>query len=384
MTREEIDRLLESENAEVLEAHSNIIAIQKDKDALIKLGQDWLDSNLIGGLNNKILFLGSRPGNGKTFHCSRTINNLLDREINPLPIKVLRVNLEMSTEALLLREICKTLGKKPSEVLKNPYSESERPLVTKVVNSFRDSRVQNFSHALKGEDYRYMLQKFVAKVDREDGESKVKTKKVVLTDHLHCYLTKETIDTILTIQNEMKMQDSNLSFINYFQLNRDTENLWKDTKDKKTNPRNMLPTSSCIYLTDMLQMYADVVVAMVIPQVYDMDEYVAINKERNIHLQEHFVTDSSDNFYARVKGRNRIYYNFMKIRMVDDFDDPKIFCEVLNPANEDKVNQIMEEKKAPTITPPTFNTVATASPPTFFSKALEDARGSEFDDNPPF
>jgi len=366
MNREDIDKLLELENKEVVEAHLDIISIQKDKSTLLKLGIDWADESLIGGLNNKIVFFGTRPGGGKTFNCSRVINNLLDRKINPLPIKVLRANLEMPTSALLLRELSKTLGKKPSEILNNEYTESEKPKVEAVVNSFRDSRIQNISIALEGNDYRYMLEKFITKVDEKDNEinsknlekhleaghlketfKPIKTKKIVLTDHIHVYLTKTTIDNLLTIQNEMKMRDKNLSFINYFQLNRETEEMWMETKDKKVNPKNMLPSSKSIYLTDMLQMYSDMTIGAVIPQVYELDEYAVVNKERNQHLKEHFTDTDETNKYSRLKGRNRIYYNFIKIRMIDDFDDPRVFCEILSKEYEEKANKIMEENKNP-------------------------------------
>lgn len=385
MTKEEIDKLLEAENQEVIDAHIDIISIQKDKSNLVKLGIDWIDENLIGGLNNKMIFFGTRPGGGKTFNCSRVINNLLDRKINPTPIKVLRANLEMPTSALLLRELSKTLSKKPSEILYNEYTVEERPKVQAVVNSFRDSRIQNISVTLEGDAYRYMLEKFISDIDKKDAEVNktnlerhlkeggtedtfliTKTKKIVLTDHIHVYLTKTVIDNILTIQNQMKMKDRNLSFINYFQLNRETEEMWMETKDKKVNPKNMLPSSKSIYLTDMLQMYSDMTIGAVIPQVYDLDEFAAVNKERNLHLKEHFIDTDDTNKSSRLKGRNRIYYNFIKIRMIDDFDDPRIFCEVLNPEYEEKANKLMQENKNPfgaTSIPsfsssvPVFNTV---------------------------
>ena len=377
MTKEDIDKLLELENQEVVEAHIDIISIQKDKSTLLKLGIPWADDSLIGGLNNKIIFFGTRPGGGKTFNCSRIINNLLDRKINPTPIKILRANLEMPTSALLLRELSKTLNKKPSEILSCEYTETEKPKVKAVVNSFRDERIQNISIALEGDNYRYMLQRFISNVDakddllnaglledhikyglEEEDFKYVKTKKIVLTDHIHVYLTKITIDSLLTIQNEMKMKDKNLSFINYFQLNRETEEMWMETKDKKVNPKNMLPSSKSIYLTDMLQMYSDMTIGAVIPQVYELDEFAIVNKERNQHLKEHFTDTDDTNKYSRLKGRNRIYYNFIKVRMIDDFDDPRVFCEILSESYEEKANKIMKENGSPftSTTTPIFTT----------------------------
>jgi len=417
MNREDIDQLLLGKKNEALEAHKEIVSIQKDKNNLLKFGQKWLDDNLIGGLNNKMCFLGSRPGGGKTFHCSSTINNLLDRTINPAPVKILRLNLEMTTSQLLLREISRILGRKPSSILAEEYSIDERPKVQAVVNSFMDERITNVSIPLKGEDYRYMLQKFVSSVDEEDklfNEAELKrlisenpekeeaitksyiprqTKKVCLTDHLHIYLSKEVIDALLLIGNDMKLADKNLSFIYYFQFNRELENLWRESKDKKVNPRNILPNSTYIYLTDILQQVADLVVGMVIPQIYELDEFAAVHKERSQHLKEHFVEDNGDNAYVRVKGRNRIYYNLIKRRMMDSFDDPILFCDILNPEYEKTAEQIYKENKNPfTAKLPTFptnpfpaeNQTQTAIPTIEF-KDLKSVFDSPVDDkNSPF
>lgn len=366
MNREDIDRLLAGEKNEALEAHSEIVSIQKDKSNILKIGQEWADANLVAGLNNKMIFFGSRPSNGKTYHCSQTINNLLNKELNPIPLKILRLNLEMPTSALLLREVSKVLGRKPSDILKEPYSEFERPKVKSVVESFMDERVTNVSATLKGEDFKYMLEKFIKTVDEEDelhntleraklAQGKTytprKTKKIILVDHLHIYLSKEVIDTILLICNELKMADRNLSFIFYFQLNRTVEDLWRETKEKKINPKNMLPNATYIYQTDILQQVADMVVAMVIPQIYDLDEFAAIHVERNSHLKEHF-SDNTDSSFSRVKGRNRIYYNIIKLRMLDSFDDPRLFCEVLNPAHEEAAEKIVKQNNSPTFSTP--------------------------------
>jgi len=386
MNREDIDKILTGENNEVLEAHSEIVSIQKDKSTLLYFGQKWLDDNLIGGLNNKMVFLGSRPGGGKTYHASSTINNLLDKDINPCPVRILRLNLEMPTSALLLREVSKVLGKKPSEILNSPYSEEEKPKITKIVSSFMNKRITNVSVALKGEDYRYLVQKFLATVDKEDEEyntaeieklpevNKIsyiprKTKKVVLCDHIHIYSSKEVIDALLLIGNDLKLSDRNLSLIYYFQFNRDIENMWRESKEKKVNPRNMLPNSTFIYLTDVLQQVADLVVGMVIPQTYELDEFAAVHKERNAHLKEHFCEDNTDSTFARLKGRNRIYYNLLKRRMIDSFDDPVLFCDILDPKYEETANKIYRENKSPitsfTTALPTFNkenTTVTAIP----------------------
>ena len=357
MSPEEINLLFSQENNEVLEAHKEIVAIQKDKSSILIFDKPWLDDNLVGGINNKICFFGSRPGNGKTYHCSETINALLDITKNNTPIEICRFNLEMPTLSLLLQQTSRVLKKTPKEILEQPYSEEEKPIVTDIVNSFMDKRIKNISKVLIGEDFENAIKKFCSDVDLKDPTKK--TKKVVLIDHIHVYKNKEQIDDILLRCNALKMADKNLSFIIYFQLRRDVEDLWRDTKDRKVNPKNLLPNSTYIYLSDILQQVADIVVAMVIPQNYDLEEYASVNKERNKHLEPHFIDDiTSDNSYVKLKGRNRIFYNFIKIRLLNSFDDARLHCEILNPSYEKTLEK--SYKKHQSITP-NFDTAPTFS-----------------------
>ncbi len=412
MTEEQIKFLLSDNNNEVLDAHMGIVSMQKDKSTVLRFGESWIDDNLIGGLNNKLCFFGGRPSNGKTFHCSQTINALLNREINPIPVKIARFNLEMPTQSLMLQEISKALKRDLKDILSRPYTEEEKPIVTQIVNSFMDKRVKNISKVLRADDFKQFMLAFLAEIDEEDRVSNeirlkslieenpseeenirknfipIKTKKVGLIDHIMVYKNKEEIDAILLVCNELKMLDSNLSFIIYFQLRRDIEDMWRDTKDKKVNPKNMLPNSTFIYQTDILQQVADIVVGMVIPQIYDMDEFVAVNKERNEHLKEHFSADTSDSNYSRLKGRNRIYYNFIKIRLLNSFDDPRLFCSVLNPDYEEKANKLMQENKnpfqtsVPIFTPPVFEKESPVTPNFDLQNAFQSSSELNDDDKP--
>jgi hypothetical protein len=341
MTKLEIDEIVEGRSQEVLKAHEEILKLQKDKSLVLNTGHEELDKFLIGGLNNKMIFIGSRPSMGKTHHCQSIINNLLNPGINPNQrIKILRMNLEMPTQALLLRELKIGLGRSMSDILSESFKEEDKPKVTSIVNKLRDKRITNFSTSVEGGDLEYLLEKFIKNVDSLDLDSEIKTKKVVLVDHLHIYSDKTSIDSVLKICNQFKMKDPNLSFIFYFQFNRTTEEMWRESKEKKVNPKNMLPNSGHIYLTDLLMQYADIVMGMVIPQVVDLDEFVAVYKDRNTHLKEHFVEDNPDNSFARLKGRNRIYYNFIKIRMVDSFDDPRVYCTILDPSQESYISKL--------------------------------------------
>lgn len=378
MTKEEIDGLLFGQKNEVLEAHTGIVSLQHSEESLLLTGHKYLDDLLIGGLNNKMLFIGSRPSMGKTHHCAATINNLLDPQKNPCQdIKILRLNLEMTTQALLLRELKKELKKPMKEILSNPYTEEEQIVVKKVVKKFQDKRIINFSKVVEGHELRYTLKTFLSLVDQESEQKGKNIKKIILVDHLHIYPDKASIDEVLRIANEFKMEDKNVSFIFYFQFNRETEDMWRESKNKKINPKNMWPHSGNIYLTDGLQQYADIIMGMTIPQVVDLEEFAAVNKEHNKHLAKHFSSSSSDSDskYSRLKGRNRIYYNFIKIRAIDDFETPRIYAEILNEEWEAKLNSFAGNASSSAI----GNFADTGAPVFGMTKALTNIAGAEFD-----
>jgi len=386
MTREEIDLLLTGQNREAVTAHTEIVNLQKKKTTVLLTGIDHVDNFLIGGLTNKMVFIGSRPGMGKTTSAEKILTNLLDPSINHNQnISILKMNLEMGLQSLLLRDYKKVLGRGMKDILSKPFTEAEIPIITKVVEKHNDKRIINFSKTVNGEDLRYLLKQFITISNGKDLKEKV-----VIVDHLHIYPTKKEIDEVLFICNEAKMSDPHLSFIFYFQFGRSLEEIWRDTKDKKANPKTFLPNSSHIYNTDSLMQYGSLVMGQVIPQVVDMEEFASVYKDRNLHLQEHFLEDNADNKTVRLKGRNRIYYNYIKIRDLDDMEDPRLYCDILDPKYEETSNKLYAESKTPFSTPtfnaPIFNKVEFERPsevtPNFDLNSAFDVPKKELE-NPP-
>lgn len=318
-------------NSEVDRAYEEILKLQKGDVQPITTGLDFLDANLIGGLNNKMVFIGSRPSMGKTHNSAQIQNHLLD---NFPDIRILRMNLEMQTQALLLRELKKGLNKPMKLIISQEFNEEEAEQAKQTLNKFKDKRVTDFSHPVKGEDLRDLLRAFYISCKEENN---VNIKKVVILDHLHVYSSKEEIDSVLEIFNEVKMADPNISFIVYFQFNRNIEDEWRNSKEKKMFNFNMLPSSKFIYLSDKLIQYADIVMSITIPQVVDLEVFASINKKRNSHLKDHFIEESRETDFAKLKGLNRVYYNFIKIRMNDDFDEPRLFCKILDDSREESI-----------------------------------------------
>ena len=163
MNREEIIKALSEPNKEVLDAHNEILAIQKGDRVLPKTNIEHLDHFLIGGLNNSMVFVGARPSQGKTYFCDQIINNLLNKDINPMNLSVLRINLEMVTKSLLLRDLKKALHKKMRDILSSPYNKEEQKTVTKVINKHRDKRLTNWSYMLDEEGFEILLREYIKK-----------------------------------------------------------------------------------------------------------------------------------------------------------------------------------------------------------------------------
>jgi len=335
----EIDSVFLKNNPKESEAHKafeEIKKIQSGEEEILKTGFKPIDIFLPQGAGNKMIFIGSRPGHGKTHNCQVVIDGLLNKEVNPtLNVEILRMNLEMPTKSLILRELKKHLKMTTKEILSSSFDDmsvEQKKVVKKVYQKFNDMRVTNFSESLEGNDLDYLITRFV-----ESGD--VLAKKVVLVDHLHIYATKSSIDDVLKICNKKKTLHPNLSFIFYFQFNRDLEELWRESSKNKINPKNMFPHPGHIYGTDFLMQYADYVMGIVIPQVVGLDEFAVVSKRGNEHLYRDFIPGKGGDFVT-LKGRNRVYYNAIKVRDREEFEDPSIYSDVLNPKYETDVNPV--------------------------------------------
>lgn len=331
MTREEIDEIVSGGRNLAKDAYMDILRVQMREVQPIKFGIKHIDDKLISGANNLIISFGARPSMGKTHLASEIRANLLNENINPgLPIAILDLNWEMQMKSLLLRELKKGTGRDMKDILSRRFHEEEMDKVNEIYDRLSDERVLTFNNIVQGDSLRHLFDSFIAKNQGKEI--------VVICDHIHILLTKKEIDEFMSIVNEYKMLHTNMTFVIFFQLNREIEKRWRGGADAKLklNPKNFLPNSGDIYNTDMLFQVTDLMMTMVIPQVVDMDEYTTVNKERYKHLEDHFIPGSDDkNKTVKLKGRNRIYYNFIKIRLNDDFEAPRIYCDVLNPELED-------------------------------------------------
>jgi len=387
MTREEIDLLIQEGNRDaVLKACEQIIAIQKNIIPPIKTGIDHLDNFLPAGVNNQMIFIGARPSMGKTHMANIIKSNLLSEEVNPrVDLSLLILNWEMQLKSLILRDMKKVLNRGMKDMLSKEFTEDEKAKVNEVVKELLDERVLNFDQTVEGKEFEYLIRRYIEKNQGKEV--------VIIIDHIHVLLTKEQIDKFLKLCNDLKKEFTNLSFIIFFQLNREIEKRWRGGADAKMklNPKNYVPNSSDIYNTDSLYQFADIIMTLVIPQVVDLDEYTTVSKERYKHLTDHFVGDADDNKTARLKGRNRVYQNYIKIRNNDDFESPRLFCDIINPDIENVITEMYYTETQTVKSKPNFqktnSTPIVDMPVSFGNLNNSSARGAGFidiNDKPPF
>lgn len=392
INEQEIDSLLSGERDEVLEVCQEIAETQSGAVPTIKTGIPHLDNFLVTGVNNQMIFIGARPSQGKTHMASAIKRNMLSTEVNPnIPLNILNLSWEMQLKSIILREMKNATGKGIKHILNNPLSEDDALKAKYAIAGLRDNRLTTFSHVVQGNMFAYLVEKML---EKNPGQELI-----IVLDHIHILLTKKEIDEFLSLCNSLKLKHKNLSFIIFFQLNREIEKAWRGDNNAKikTNPKNYVPNSSHIYNTDTLYQFADVIMTMVIPQVVDLDAYAPVHKERNPHLSEHFLPSSDDSKFTQLKGRNRIFYNYIKIRLNDDFDTPRMYCDILKRDSEEMVTeQYYSEESIQKFEAPKFDKnknkkVAipeVAVPIVHNTEAIQNAKGTGFEtegkDDTPF
>ena len=323
-----LDKLLVRDNRSINDAVKTLSKFQSGEMNPVKTSFEFLNEICLGGLlPNLILAILGRPSHGKTHLASQLKEDILsDKERN---IGLLYFNWEMPTFALLLTQLRKKLKKNLREILYNKPTEDELILMKETASEFRDPRLTTVERSLTPKEFDYLVRKYI-----EDNLDKEQL--FIVVDHVG--ITKgtnklEAIFELLEVCNGIKLDYPNrITFIILGQLNREIERLWR-TRD--INPINLRVTSEYIYGSDALQQFADVIVSSVIPEKAGLDKYCTVNRERYKHLEEHIVPEDqhSAKDYVRLKGQNRVYFDFLKVRLDDG--TPKLYCEILSKEQEE-------------------------------------------------
>ena len=328
MNADKINKLLTQSNENINSTVKYISAIQNKEIIPISSGIDHLDKILLGGLfPDMIISIVARAAQGK----SHTINQLRTQLLSGNEdIGVLLWNLEMPFFTLILVELKKALKKSLKSILGNPMTEEEKPMYKKVADGFRDSRLTKIDETVTPEEWYLTTKEYIER-------NKHKRQLFILLDHIGIIKGKsktESIAETIEYANMLKLEYKGLlTFIILGQMNREIENTWRNWKE--VNPLLLRPLSNSIFSSDSLMFFSDVIVAQVIPQVVGMEKYATVNAERYPHLKPHFIEEDKDKEYARLKGLNRIYYDYLKVRLPDG--EPTLYCSLLDPEAEEVI-----------------------------------------------
>ena len=338
MNQSNLDKLLIQNNEGINNAVKTVSNFQKGKINPIQTSYWFLNMICLGGLlPDLIISILGRPGHGKSFIAHILRNDILaDKSRN---VGVLLYNWEMSWFALLLVQLKRKLHMSFKEILNLKPNAEEISKMREVADEFRDDRLTTVGTPLTPEEFDYVTRKYI-----EDNIDKEQI--FIIVDHVGITVGSNKLDSIFRLFESMASMKldypGKLTFIPLGQLNREIERLWR-TKDM--NPINLRITSEYIYGADAIQQFSDVIMASMIPQNADMEKYCTVNSKRYPHLVEHAVDEDADGTkeYIRLKGTNRVYYDFLKVRLMDG--DPTLYCEVLNQEQEELVKALAEKER---------------------------------------
>ena len=305
-----------------------LTSLQKKEITPISSGLPHLDLIGLGGMfPDTTIGIVARPGNGKSYTGNSIRTSILKNPDDNLG--VLLYNLEMPFFTLLMVELKKVLHKSLKDIISKPPAESEIPLYKQVADEFRDDRLTKIDETMSPEDF-YKVTKAYIEANRHRKQL------FVIIDHIGIIKgvnKTESIHQTMEYINILKMEYPGLlTFIVLGQLNREIEHRWRN---KETNPMTLFPDSSSVFGSDSILFFCDIVMAQVIPQVMGMERYGVINRERNKHLEDHILDEDKDGIkeYVRLKGNNRIYYHFLKVRLLDG--EPTVYAAILDPEQEE-------------------------------------------------
>ena len=328
MDQTKINRLLEQSVQGINDTVKSLFSYQKKEIVPISSGIPHLDKIGLGGMfPDTVITVSARASQGKSYTANLIRTNILkDPEED---IAVLLWNLEMPFFTLLMVELRKVLHKSLKAILATPPTEAELPLYKKVADEFRDPRLTKIDETVTPLEFYLTTKQFIQ-------NNLHKKQLFILLDHIGIIKGSnktESIAETMEYVNMLKLEfPGKLTFLILGQLNREIENRWRN---KDSNPFTLFPDSSSIFGSDSIMFFSDIVMVQVIPQVASMDKYGIINRDRNEHLEDHIIDEDreSPKEYVRLKGTNRIYYHFLKVRLMDG--EPTLYCEILDQEQEE-------------------------------------------------
>lgn len=338
MNREDLLNLLSNDKVEIDNAVRTLSKFQKGKLRPLETSFEHLNSAALGGLiPGLIISIGARPAHGKTYTLHKLKEDILTNGGDKT--KMLLYNWEMPWFSLILIQLKRYLKKSFRDILLTNPTPDELDTYKDVMDKMRDPRLTTVSRSLTPEQWDFVTRSYIE--DNLDSDLII-----IGTDHLGITVGDDktkTIYKLMEYQNAIKLDyPDKVCFINLFQLKRDIETIWRA---KDSNPFGLRVTSEYLFGADAMMQYSDIIFAQVIPEKANMDKYASVNKERYIHLEDHFIPDANPTSeFTRLNGLNRIYFDYIKRRLPED-GEPNLYCEILSKEKEEYINATGEKER---------------------------------------
>lgn len=339
----------------VTEAFVELNKLQKREKLLLKTGFDMIDSHIGGLLAGDCVVIAGAPSSGKSETLYRTIENVMDENINPKAKGF--VSLEYSMEMKMLNKVLRSThnitGKKKSEILFNAFTEEEQKKVKTYYDNLQDDRRYVVQAPVTPEEFYSMTRDFCK--THADKEA------VLLSaDHLLLFTGSDkqaVLEKVSEYVNLLKLEFNNVYFLLLSQLNRSHLTVIKESSN------DMIPTNAQIFGSSFMEQLASYIVIITNPFNQAINQYLKVSKDRYDYLSDFYGdTDSKDRVSFSTLGN--LFYFVTKMRESDN-SWKNLYIRKMDLTDEqlNKMKQSFTEKSNTSISIPTFNTPVFDSTP---------------------
>lgn len=342
----ELDSRIRKVGEAATEAFGELNKLQKKEKLLLKTGELMFDSHIGGLLVGDVVVIAGAPSAGKSETLYRVIEQIMNVDINPHADKFcsLEFSMEMKMLNKLLRSTHNLLGKKKSEILFEPFTESEAEKVKHYHENLKDDRRYVVQAPVTPEEFYKMTRDFC--LAHKDKEALI-----LSADHLLLFSGSDkqsVLEKVSEYINLLKLEFNNVYFILLSQLNRGYNSIIKEKSNE------MIPTNSLIFGSSFMEQLASYIVIITNPFKQSINQYLKVNKNRYDYLTE-FFDEEDKNERICFSTIGNLFYFVTKTR---ESDNPMadLYIRKMNLSKEqlDKMKQSVETKD--TFSVPTFNT----------------------------
>lgn len=281
---------------------------QSGEIKVVKTGRPQLDDTLSGLLPGDITMIAGASGMGKSFELQTIREGLMAQDLNPNASNFLFLDysFEMKLFNIILRGLNKILNKSKKGILLNEFSEKEKGLANRYMETLLDDRFYIEENPLTPRQFYEQTREFLlANTDKEAV--------VIAIDHIALFKNdhqdkKGAIDGAVEYINLLKREFGNVYFIILSQLNRA---ILGRTADRDIGAA---PNRGDIYQSDTIYHIVDYLVVVHNPFRLGINEYLKVNPNHYRHLEEFFTQTKGLSKKVSFDTVGNIFFHVLKIR----------------------------------------------------------------------